>query len=134
MADDQQYQPVGVYLMVDDGQGALDFYQKAFAAEVMETYPWEGKLGHATLNLNGGQVMLSDEFPEAMTGTRSPQSLGGTTTTVSLSVDDADAWFDRAVAEGAEVIRPLNDEFYGRSGKVKDPFGHTWGIVGPVRG
>ena len=133
MAEGQEYQPVGVYLMVHDGEGALDFYQRAFAAEVVETYPWEGKLGHATLNVNGGQVMLSDEFPEAMTGTRSPRSLGGTTTTVSLSVDDADAWFERAVAEGAEVIRPLNDEFYGRSGKVKDPFGHTWGIVGPVK-
>jgi PhnB protein len=130
---DTEYALVGVYLMVHDGQGALDFYQKAFAAEVVETYPWEGKLGHATLNLNGGQVMLSDEFPEAMTGTRSPKSLGGTTTTVSLSVNDADAWFDRAVAAGAEVIRPLNDEFYGRSGKVKDPFGHTWGIVGPAK-
>jgi PhnB protein len=134
MAETQAYQPVGVYLMVHDGEGALDFYKRAFAAEVIETYPWEGKLGHATLNLNGGQVMLSDEFPEAITGTRSPHALGGTTTTVSLSVDDADAWFDRAVSEGAEVIRPLNDEFYGRSGKVKDPFGHTWGIVGPVKG
>ena len=129
-----EYAPVGVYLMVHDGQAALDFYARAFGAEVVETYPWEGKLGHATLNLNGGQVMLSDEFPEEMTGTRSPKSLGGTTTTVSLSVDDADAWFERAVAAGAEVIRPLNDEFYGRSGKVRDPFGHTWGILGPVKG
>ena len=48
-------------------------------------------------------------------------------------MDDADAWFDRALAAGAEVVRPLNDEFYGRSGKVRDPFGHTWGIVGPVK-
>ena len=134
MAEAQEDQPVGVYLMVHDGEGALDFYKRAFAAEVLETYPWEGKLGHATLSVNGGQVMLSDEFPEALTGTRSPHTLGGTTTTILLSVDDADAWFDRAVAQGAEVIRPLNDEFYGRSGKVKDPFGHTWGIVGPVKG
>ena len=133
MAENDDHSPVSVYLMVNDGESALDFYKRAFAAEVLETYPWEGKLGHATLNLNGGTVMLSDEFDEALTGTRSPKSLGGTTCTVSLSVDDADAWFDRAVAEGAEVIRPLNDEFYGRSGKVKDPFGHTWGIVGPVK-
>jgi PhnB protein len=134
MTDNQGHAPVGIYLMVDRGEEALDFYQRAFAAEVVETYPWEGKLGHATLNINGGQVMLSDEFPEEMTGTRSPRSLGGTTTTVSLAVDDADAWFDRAVSEGATVIRALNDEFYGRSGKVRDPFGHTWGIVGPVKG
>ena len=133
-ADTSQYAPLSVYLMVHDGNGALDFYQRAFGAEVTETYPWEGKLGHATLKINGGEVMLSDEFDEKITGTRSPKSLGGTTTTVSLTVDDADRWFERAVAAGAEVVRPLNDEFYGRSGKVRDPFGHTWGILGPVKG
>jgi PhnB protein len=127
------YAAVGVYLMVDQGDAALEFYKRAFAAEVLETYPWEGKLGHATLRINGGEVMLSDEFPEATTGTRSPKSLGGTTTTVSLTVDDADAWFERALAAGAEVVRPLNDEFYGRSGKLRDPFGHVWSVVGPAR-
>jgi len=77
--------------------------------------------------------MLSDEFPEDLTGVRSPKSLGGTTYTVSLVVDDADVWFERALSAGAEVIRPLNNEFYGRSRKVRDPFGHTWGIMGPVK-
>src|SRR5262249_30294378 len=109
----RNYAPVSVYLMVNDGHRALDFYQRAFGAEVTETYPYEGKLGHATLKVNGGEVMLSDEFPEAMTGVRSPKSLGGTTCTVSLVVDDADAWFARARAAGADVVRDLNDEFYG---------------------
>ncbi len=128
-----KYAPVSPYLMVDNGAEALNFYRRAFGAEVIETYPHEGKLGHATLTINGGEVMLSDEFPEDLTGVRSPKSLGGTTCTVSLVVDDADVWFDRALAAGAEVIRPLNNEFYGRSGKVRDPFGHTWGIMGPVK-
>jgi PhnB protein len=77
--------------------------------------------------------MLSDELPEAVTGVRSPRSLGGTTCTISLVVGDADAWFNRAHAAGAEIVRPLTDEFYGRSGKLRDPFGHSWGIVGPVK-
>ncbi len=132
--DTTKYAPVGLYLMVHDGAAALDFYKRAFAAEVTEEYPYEGKLGHATLKINGGEVMLSDEFDEAITGTRSPRTLGGTTASVSLTVDDADAWFERAVKEGAEVIRPLNDEFYGRSGKLRDPFGHTWAVLGPTRG
>jgi PhnB protein len=129
-----KYAPISPYLMVHDGNGALDFYRRAFAAEVLDTYPYEGKLGHATLNINGGQVMLSDEFPEGLTGVRSPKSLGGTTCTISLMVDDADKWFERALSAGAQIVRPLNDEFYGRSGKVRDPYGHTWGIVGPVKG
>jgi PhnB protein len=124
--------PIQIYLMVHDGSAALEFYKRAFNAEVTETYPHEGKLGHATLKMNGGEMMLSDEFDEAITGVRSPQSLGGTTSTVTLNVDDADRWFHRALEAGATVVRPLNDEFYGRSGKVRDPFGHTWGIVGPT--
>jgi PhnB protein len=119
--------------MVHDGNAALDFYRRAFDATVTETYPYEGKLGHATLIINGCDVMLSDEFPEGVTGVRSPKSLGGTTCSVSLAVDDADRWFERARSAGAEVIRPLNNEFYGRSGKLRDPFGHTWSIVGPVK-
>jgi len=99
---------------------------------VRRQYPHEGKLGHATLKMNGGEVMLSDEFDETVTGVRSPQSLGGTTSTVTLNVDNADRWFNRAVEAGATVVRSLNDEFYGRSGKVRDPFGHTWGIVSPT--
>ncbi|MBA3517372.1 MAG: VOC family protein [Rhizobiales bacterium] len=131
---EQQYAPVSPYLMVNDGYSALEFYKRAFAAEVIETYDAEGKLGHATLAVNGGQIMISDEYPEEMTGVRSPASLGGTTSTVSLTVDDADRWFERAVEAGATVIRPLADEFYGRSGKVRDPYGHTWGVMGPVKG
>ncbi len=124
-----KYAPLSVYLMVHDGAAALDFYQRAFNATVVETYPYEGKLGHAALIINGGEVMLSDEFPEAITGVRSPKSLGGTSCSISLNVDDPDTWFNRATDAGAEVIRPLTNEFYGRAGKVRDPFGHTWGIV-----
>jgi len=131
---EHSYSPVSVYLMVHDGNAALEFYRRAFAADVTETYPYEGKLGHATLRINGSDVMLSDEFPENIAGTRSPRSLGGTTCSITLSVDDPDTWFDRAVSAGADPIRPLKDEFYGRSGKLRDPFGHVWGIIGPVKG
>ena len=52
------------YLSVDDGAAALDFYAQAFGAEVLERYEHEGKLGHATLRINGGILMLADEFPD----------------------------------------------------------------------
>jgi PhnB protein len=130
---EHKYAPISPYLMVHDGNAALDFYRSAFAAAVSETYPHEGKLGHATLHINGSDIMLSDEFPSAAPEMRAPKSLGGTTVTISLAVDDADAWFERAVAAGATVLRPLKDEFYGRMGKLQDPFGHSWSIVGPKK-
>ena len=129
------YSPVSPYLMVDDGNGALEFYQRALNAEVRETYPYEGKLGHAMLRINGGDVMLSDEFPEhaAITGTQAPKTLGGTTTTVSLAVEDVDAWYQRATEAGATTLRPPKDEFYGRMCKIRDPFGHVWSFTGPTK-
>jgi PhnB protein len=131
----EAYSPVSPYLMVDDGAGALEFYQRGLRAEVRETYPYEGRLGHATLRINGADVMISDEFPEHfdLTGTKSPKTLHGTTVTVSLAVEDVDGWYDRAVAAGAKPIRPPKDEFYGRMGKVRDPFGHVWSFTGPSR-
>lgn len=71
--------------------------------------------------------MLSDEFPEY--GIRGPLSMGGTSVSIHLHVDDADAVIARAKAAGAEVLRESQNHFYGeRSGTVRDPFGHRWNI------
>ncbi len=124
--------PVAPYLSVRGGLDAIEFYRRAFGAAEAERYEFEGKLGHAALRINGGVVYLADEFPEheAMTGNVAPPTLGNrTTTTVNLNVDDADAWFKRAVEAGCEPIRDVTDEFFGRHGKVRDPFGHVWSLV-----
>jgi PhnB protein len=134
---DPAYPPLSPYLMVKRGPEALDWYARAFGAEVVERYDMDdGRLGHATLSLNGGSLMLSDEFPEMaeLIGTASPETLGGTTSSVNLSVDDVDRWFDRAIEAGATVLRPPAEEFYGRHGKLRDPYGHVWSIIGPSKG
>jgi len=123
---------VAPYLSVRGGSAAIEFYKTAFAAEELERYEWEGKLGHATLKINGGVVMLADEFPdmEAQIGNVAPDTLDGRTTfTINLTVDDTDAWFDRAIKAGAISVRDPSDEFYGRNAKIRDPFGHVWAFV-----
>jgi len=46
-----------------------------------------------------------------------------------LYVDDVDDVVKKAVAEGAKLVRPIEDKFYGdRSGSIIDPFGHTWHV------
>ena len=137
MADEAtRYAPVAPYLMVDDGAGAIEFYKRAFAATERDRYEYQGKIGHVGLTINGADVMLSDEYPEyaEITGNKSPKTLGGTTTSVNMAVDDGDAWYERAVAAGATSLRDPRDEFYGRQAKVRDPFGHVWGLVGPTKG
>jgi PhnB protein len=123
---------VAPYLSVRGGSAAIEFYKTAFAAEELERYEWEGKLGHATLKINGGVVMLADEFPdmEAQIGNVAPDTLDARTTfTINLTVDDTDAWFDRAIKAGAISVRDPSDEFYGRNAKIRDPFGHVWAFV-----
>ena len=86
-----------------------------------------GRIGHAELDFGGSTLMLSDEYPEL--GIAGPQSIGGTSFSIHLHVDDADALIARAVSAGATVTRPAQDQFYGeRSGTVRDPFGHEWNI------
>ena len=75
--------------------------------------------------------MLSDEYPES--GIRGPRSLGGTTFSIHLHVDDVDQAYAQAVAAGATVVRALQNQFYGeRSGTVRDPFGHEWLLGGQI--
>jgi PhnB protein len=127
--------PVVPYLMTARGHEALDWYVRAFGGREVVRYDMDdGRLGHAMIELgNGGSIYLADEFPdpEGTIGTRSPDQLGGTTVTLSLAVEDVDAWIARAEREGATVIRPPVDEFYGRHGKLRDPYGHVWSILGP---
>jgi PhnB protein len=126
-----KYMPEGYhsatpYLIASDASGALEFYKQAFGArELMRMAMPDGRIGHAEFQIGDSRIMLADEFPEY--GNRSPRSVGGTPVTVSLFVEDVDALANRAVAAGAKVIHPVQDQFYGeRSGRLEDPFGHVW--------
>jgi PhnB protein len=83
---------------------------------------------HAEIKIGDSPIMMADEHPEM--NARSPESLGGSPISILLYVEDVDATFNRAVAAGAKVVKPVQDQFYGdRSGGVTDPFGHTWFIA-----
>jgi PhnB protein len=116
------------YLHVSDAGRAIEFYKQAFdAQEKLRLTEPAGRIGHAELDFGATTIMLADEFPEF--GVLGPQSIGGTSVTIHLHVDDADETIRRAAAAGARVEREPKDEFYGeRSGAVVDPFGHRWSI------
>jgi PhnB protein len=117
-----------IYLRVRDAKSAISFYEKVFGArELFRLVEPSGRIGHAELRLGEGTLMLSDEYPEY--GCLGPRGDGRTACSFHLHVDDADALIAKMVAEGAEVLRPATDHFYGeRSGAVLDPFGHEWMI------
>ncbi len=114
---------------------AVDFYRAAFGAEEQRRmFAEDGRrIMHAHLVINGGSLMLNDDFPEyrgeADVGAGPPSGL-----TLHLQVDDADAWCARAVASGATIAMPPADMFWGdRYGQVTDPFGYRWSIGSAIR-
>ncbi|HET6555093.1 MAG TPA: VOC family protein [Dyella sp.] len=115
------------YLRVRDANAAIAYYQQAFGARLRLRLDeaGTGRVGHAELELGPAVLMVSDEYPEH--GIVGPQSIGGTSVSIHLHVDNADNALARAVEAGGELVRPATDAFYGeRGGTVRDPFGHEW--------
>lgn len=133
MTDIETTPPLTAHLCVSDAAAAIEFYRKAFGAEeLMRLSGGDGRLIHAAVRINGAMVMLNDEYPE-MDG-YGPAHYGGTGVTLHLGVADADAAMTRAVAAGATVMMPVEEQFWGdRYGMIRDPFGHQWSFATPVR-
>ena len=124
----QGYSSVVPYISVKGASDAIAFYREAFGAEELLRMPMpDGKVGHAEIKIGDSIVMLADEMDHPDAIAKSPRTLGGVTSGLCLYVVDCDAIFNRAVAAGAKVRRPLTNQFYGdRSGSFLDPFGYTW--------
>jgi len=116
------------YLVVNDAARMIAFYKKAFGAtEELRKAPG-GKIGHAEIVIVDSPIMLADEHPEV--GALSPQTIGGSPVSIMLYVEDVDRVVERALAAGAKLLRPVQDQFYGdRSGTIADPAGHVWNVA-----
>ena len=124
------YHTLTPFLTIRDASRAIDFYQRAFGAELRGGVAKDpaGKVMHAELKIGDSIIMLSDEYPEF--GSLSPQSGGSTSVGLHIYVDDVDSAFARAVKAGAHVDMPVADQFWGdRYGRLRDPFGHKWSLA-----
>jgi PhnB protein len=115
-------------LVVDGGADALDFYQRAFGAEVGLRLEMGGRIMHSELRIGGAVVTVSDEMPEY--GMKAPDPDAPVASSLLIYCEDADALHARAVKAGATEINPVADQFHGdRAGSVRCPFGHRWAIA-----
>ena len=121
------------HLVCAGAADAIEFYKKALnATEVMRLPGPGGQLMHAVIRIGDSNVFLVDE--SANMGALSPKSLNGSSVTIHLSVEDADALAARATSAGAKVIVPVQEMFWGdRYGMLEDPFGHRWSVATHVR-
>ena len=123
------YHTITPHLVVDDAHGAIEFYKKAFnAKELFRMAGPDDTIGHAELQIGDSRIMLSDE--SQMMNTESPNTLGGSSTSLYLYVENVDALFHQAVQSGAKIKQELKDQFWGdRVGGLEDPFGHRWSLA-----
>jgi PhnB protein len=127
----KDYNSITPYLIVRGAAQAIDYYKKVFGAtEVMRMPGPDGKIGHAELKIGDSRFMLADENPSMGQGHASAATIGASPISLYVYLPDVDRVVERAVAEGAKIMKPVQDQFYGdRSGFIQDPFGHLWSVA-----
>lgn len=117
----ESHQVLMPYLLVKDAHRFIDFTASVFGAKntFIRLRDDNKTIMHAEVQISGATIMFADStemYPVA-------------TANLFIYVEDADATFSKALAEGAEVVNALADQDYGRSGGVQDPFGNVWWIT-----
>ena len=121
------------HLVVRDAARATEWYKAALGAEERGRIPVPGgKFMQIELWFGDSAVMLADEFLDA--GILSPLAIGGTPIVLHFSTENVDALWKRALDAGAQVLQPLQEQFWGdRYGQISDPFGYRWGLAQHIR-
>ena len=127
----KNYNSVTPNLVIRGAAQAIDYYKKVFAATETVRMPGpDGKIGHAELKIGNSHIMLADENPSMGQGHTSATTIGASPVSLYVYVPNVDEVVERAKAEGAKILKPVQDQFYGdRNGFIQDPFGHLWGAA-----
>jgi PhnB protein len=117
---------IAAWLSIRDCAKAVDFYKSAFGA--IETYRLEIPDGGLVVKLSvgGAEFWLSSE--SSGNDSINPESVGGGSVRMILTVSDPDALFAQALKAGASQVYPVGEEHGWRLGRLADPFGLHWEI------
>jgi PhnB protein len=131
MAEASRRVSLAPQLSVRRGRAAVDFYKAAFGAQELHRVGGtdEDESVVAQLCVEDAVFWVADESPEHLNF--SPESLGGGTVRMLLTVPDPDAAVARAIAAGATEVVAVEDNYGWRVGRIVDPFGHHWEIGRP---
>ena len=123
------YNTVTPYLVIKGAAEAIDYYKSVFGATVVCRMDGpNGTVAHAELQIGDSRIMLAEEKPQI--GAKSATTIGASPVSLYVYLPDVDRVVEKAAAEGAKILKPVEDQFYGdRSGFIQDPFGHLWGIA-----
>jgi len=125
------YNTLTPYLIIKGATQAIEYYKKVFGAEVLLRMDRpDGQVAHAELQIGDSRIMLAEENPQMGHHASSATTIGNSPVSLYLYLPEVDKVVAKAAAEGAKIIKPVQDQFYGdRSGFFQDPFGHLWGVA-----
>ena len=126
------YNTVMPALAFKGADAAINWYVKVLGAKEKMRFDNPDKtIGHAEITIGDSVVFLADENLQY---NKSPKTLNGNSVNLCVYVQDADAVIKKAVDNGAKLIMPAADQFYGdRSGRFEDPFGYIWIVSTHIR-
>lgn len=110
----------------------MDFLRDVFNAIELNRRPGpDGSVWHGLMTISGEMVMIEAEWPGFPA--RAPQVDGSSPVGVFVYVEDVDTTVERAVAAGAKILYPVQNQFWGdRMGWIMDPQGHTWTVASRI--
>jgi uncharacterized glyoxalase superfamily protein PhnB len=127
----ERYHTVTPSFTFKNSEKAIEFYKKAFGAELVDQLPMPDGKGtmHATMQIGGSMIMMGDEMSGEQCA-KSAETVGTSPISFYIYVKHVDAAFKQAVDAGGIVTMPVADMFWGdRVGQIKDPFGYLWMIA-----
>ncbi len=119
-------------LVCADAASEIDFCARTFDAVELNRRPGpDGSVAHALMKIGPAMVMIEGEWPSLPS--RAPRPDGSSPVVIFVYVEDVDRTVERAVANGAKVLVPLQNQFWGdRIGWIMDPAGHVWTVASRI--
>ena len=119
-------------LVCRDAAAEIEFCKRTFNAEELSRRPGpDGTVAHGLLKIGGEMLMIEGEWPTLPS--RAPAADGTSPVLIFLYVPDVDATVQMAIENGARILVPLQDQFWGdRIAWFMDPAGHVWTVASRI--
>ena len=116
-------------LVCRDPAAEIEFCTRTFNAVEINRRPGpDGKAAHALMTIGPAMIMIESEWPTL--ASRAPTPDGSSPVVIFVYVEDVDQTVERAIAGGAQVLVPAQNQFWGdRIAWIMDPSGHVWTVA-----
>ncbi len=119
-------------LVCAEAAAEIEFCVGTFdAVELNRRLDSDGSVAHALIKIGPAMIMIEAEWPTLTS--RAPRLDGSSPVVIFVYVEDVDRTIERAITNGAQVLVPLQNQFWGdRIAWIMDPSGHVWTVASRI--